>query len=121
SSDGDIGWFVRRDAPMLHASVDRFARTYHDPENLDADFQRVYRRLDRVHSPLGRQDLQRLEKVRPVLQKHAEQTGLDWLMLAALAFKESTLNPAARGAGGATGLMQITPAAARSVGVGNVQ
>ena len=106
---------------MLHASVDRFARTYHDPENLDADFQRVYRRLYRVHSPLGRQDLQRLEKVRPVLQKHAEQTGLDWLMLAALAFKESTLNPAARGAGGATGLMQITPAAARSVGVGNVQ
>ncbi|WP_277052566.1 transglycosylase SLT domain-containing protein [Zestomonas thermotolerans] len=121
SSDGDISWFVRRDAPMLHASVDRFARTYHDPENLDADFQRVYRRLYRVHSPLGRQDLQRLEKVRPVLQKHAEQTGLDWLMLAALAFKESTLNPAARGAGGATGLMQITPAAARSVGVGNVQ
>ncbi|CAD5108751.1 MltF family protein [Zestomonas carbonaria] len=121
SSEGGMSWFVRRDAPMLRASIDRFRKTYHAPDNQDADFQRVYRRLYRVHTPLGRQELRRLEKVRPVLQKHAEQSGFDWLLLAALAFKESTLNPAARGAGGATGLMQITPAAARSVGVGNVQ
>src|SRR5690606_2362802 len=41
----------------------------------------------------------------------------DWLNLAALAFKESTLDPAARGASGATGLMQVTPATARAMGV----
>ncbi|MDI9730639.1 transglycosylase SLT domain-containing protein, partial [Stutzerimonas stutzeri] len=64
---------------------------------------------------------QRLEKVRPTLQRYAEQIELDWLNLAALAFKESTLNPAARGAGGATGLMQVTPATARAMGVSNVQ
>ena len=52
---------------------------------------------------------------------HGEKQELDWLQLAAVAYKESTLNPAARGASGATGLMQITPAAARSVGVGNIQ
>lgn len=45
---------------------------------------------------------------------------MDWLALAAVAYKESHLNPKARGSGGASGLMQITPAAARSVGVGNV-
>jgi membrane-bound lytic murein transglycosylase MltF len=61
-----------------------------------------------------------LEKVRPVLQRYAAQHQFDWLTLAAVAFKESTLNPAARGAGGATGLMQVTPAAARSVGVSNI-
>ncbi|MNF66473.1 Membrane-bound lytic murein transglycosylase F precursor [compost metagenome] len=43
------------------------------------------------------------------------------MSLAALAYKESSLNPTARGASGATGLMQITPGAARSVGVGNIQ
>ncbi|MGQ7958198.1 transglycosylase SLT domain-containing protein [Pseudomonas sp. SP16.1] len=119
--DGDMSWFVRPDAPMLRASIDRFFAGYQSPADQDAAFQRVYRRLYKVHSPLGRIERQRLERVRPVLQQHAERQGFDWLLLAALAFKESTLNPSARGASGATGLMQITPAAARSVGGSNIQ
>jgi len=121
ANQGDMSWFVRRDAPMLRARIDRFFQAYRSPADQDAAFQRVYRRLYKVHYPLARGDRQRLEKVRVVLQRHAERQQFDWLSLAALAFKESTLNPAARGAGGATGLMQITPAAARSVGVGNIQ
>ncbi len=117
----DMSWFVRRDAPMLRASIDRFLADYRQPADQDATFQRVYRRLYKVRNPLTGHDRQRLEKVRQVLQKHGQQQELDWLHLAAVAYKESTLNPAARGASGATGLMQITPAAARSVGVGNVQ
>ncbi|WP_439862200.1 transglycosylase SLT domain-containing protein [Pseudomonas sp. MBLB4136] len=120
ASDGDLRWFMRRDAPALAASIDRFLKSYRSPDDQDASFQRVYRRLYKVHYPLGRAERQRLEKLRPVLQRHAGEQQFDWLALAALAFKESTLNPNARGAGGATGLMQITPAAARSVGVGNI-
>ena len=120
AQDGDMRWYVRRDTPMLGASIDRFLVGYRSPDDQDAAFQRVYRRLYKVHYPLGRTERQRLEKVRPVLQRYATQHSFDWLTLAALAFKESTLNPAARGAGGATGLMQITPAAARSVGVSNI-
>jgi membrane-bound lytic murein transglycosylase MltF len=120
ASDGDMRWYLRREASMLGASLDAFLKGYRDPSDQDAAFQRVYRRLYRVQYPLGRLERQRLEKVRPVLQRYAAQHDFDWLTLAALAFKESTLNPAARGAGGATGLMQITPAAARSVGVGNI-
>ena len=120
ASDGDMRWYLRREATMLGASLDAFLKGYRDPSDQDAAFQRVYRRLYRVQYPLGRLERQRLEKVRPVLQRYAAQHDFDWLALAALAFKESTLNPVARGAGGATGLMQITPAAARSVGVGNI-
>ena len=69
-----------------------------------------------MHDPLARKDRKRLESLRTVLQKHGAAQQIDWLNLAALAFKESTFNPAARGGGGAHGLMQITPAAARRVG-----
>ncbi|TBU71606.1 lytic transglycosylase F [Pseudomonas daroniae] len=117
---GDMRWYMRRDAPLLSASVDRFLEGYRVPDDQDAAFQRVYRRLYKVHSPMGRTERQRLERVRPVLQRYAEQHDFDWLALAALAFKESTLNPSARGSSGATGLMQITPAAARSVGVTDI-
>ena len=118
---GDMSWFVRRESPMLRASIDRFIAGYRTPSDQDSAFQRFYRRSYKVRNPLSRIERQRLEKVRGVLQKHGEKQELDWLQLAAVAYKESTLNPAARGASGATGLMQITPAAARSVGVGNIQ
>ena len=119
--EGDMSWFVRRGSPMLRASIDRFLHGYRTPGDQDSAFQRIYRRSYKVRNPTARADRQRLERVRSVLQKHGDKQDLDWLQLAAVAYKESTLNPAARGASGATGLMQITPAAARSVGVGNIQ
>ncbi|WXL27974.1 transglycosylase SLT domain-containing protein [Ectopseudomonas mendocina] len=118
--EGSTHWYTRRDMPMLTASMDQFIKGYQPPDDQDANFQRVYRRLYKVHYPLGRVERQRLTRLRPVLQKHARAQNFDWLMLAALAFKESTLNPSARGASGAVGLMQITPPAARSVGVSNI-
>ncbi|MFC3607019.1 MltF family protein [Stutzerimonas tarimensis] len=116
----DMHWFFRREASMLQASADRFLRDYRSPANLDAAFERVYRRLYKVHYPLDVVGRQRLEKVRPTLQRFAEEMSFDWLGLAALAFKESTLNPAARGASGAVGLMQVMPRTAAGVGVSNI-
>ncbi len=121
SEPAAMRWFVRRDASMLHASVDKFLASYKAPSNQDVAFERVYRRLYRVHYPLAKADRQKLEKLRPVLQKHARQQGMDWLNLAALAFKESALDPAARGSGGATGLLQMTPSAAQRVGVNDIK
>ena len=113
-------WYVRRDAPMLRASVNRFLKDYRAPADQDVAFQRLYRRAYQVRNPLAVSDRKRLEAVRPTLQRYAEQSNVDWLALAAVAFKESNLDASARGAGGATGLMQITPAAARAVGVKSV-
>ena len=116
----DMAWYVRRDASTLRATIDRFLADYRAPADQDVAFQRVYRRAYKVRNPLGAADRKRLEAVRPLLQRYARQSSMDWLALAAVAYKESHLNPKARGSGGASGLMQITPAAARSVGVGNV-
>ena len=121
SEPGEEFWFVHRDASMLRASIDRFLTTYKAPSDQDVAFLRIYRRLYQVRNPLARNDRQRLEKVRTVLQKHASEQGLDWLNLAALAFKESSLEPSARSGSGPTGLMQITPSAAQRVGVNNIQ
>ena len=118
---GEEFWFVRHDAPMLRASIDRFLTTYKKPSDQDVAFLRIYRRLYQVHDPLAKAHRQRLEQLRPVLQKHADAQGIDWLNLAALAFKESALQPSSRGGGGPTGLMQITPSAAQRVGVNNIQ
>ncbi|MEB0119510.1 transglycosylase SLT domain-containing protein [Pseudomonas sp. CCI1.2] len=120
SNSGDMNWYVRRDATMLRASINRFLKQYQVPSDEDFAFEKAYRGLYQVHYPLASEDRQRLEKLRPVLQRCADEQGMDWLNLAALAFKESALDPSARGAGNATGLLQITPSAAQRVGVDNI-
>ena len=80
----DLNWYVRPDAPTLRASLDAFLEGYRAPADQDSAFQRVYRRSYKVHYPLNRADRQRLEKIRPVLQKYAAQQDFDWLALAAM-------------------------------------
>ena len=62
--------------------------------------------------PLGR-----LAKIRKVLEKYAEKYDIDWLILAALGYKESGLNPNVRSPKGAVGIMQLLPATGREVGI----
>lgn len=120
SNSGDMNWYVRHDATMLRASVDQFLKQYQEPADGTLAFEKAYRGQYQLHYPLATEDRQRLEKLRPVLQRCADQQGMDWLNLAALAFKESALDPSARGAGKATGLLQITPSAAQRVGVDDI-
>ncbi|MCJ8167812.1 transglycosylase SLT domain-containing protein [Atopomonas sediminilitoris] len=110
-------WVAPEVATGLQSQIDRFLRQYQAAPAQDQAFRQVYQRLYRVHYPLGRQDRGRIAKIKPALQKAAKETGVDWLALVAVAYKESSLNPAARGQGGATGLMQVTPVAAKAVGV----
>lgn len=121
-------WYVRRGASNLLARVDRFARNYRASADRDTNFQRLYRRMYRLHNIKGDVEMRRLKAVRPVLERVARQQNLDWSLLAAIGYKESTLNPNARGGAGAVGLMQVTPIAAKAAGVseyrsleGNVQ
>ena len=115
----DMRWFFRKGSGSLQASVDGFLKSYR-PVNQDVAFNQAYKRLYRVHQPLDAVGRQRLEKVRPTLQRYAKKHQFDWLGLAALAFKESTLNPAARGSSGGIGLMQVNPGAAKRVGVSGI-
>lgn len=120
-SPGQLRWYTRANTPLLGATVDRFVGDYQAPADQDTAFVKAYARLYKVHYPLAKADRRRLEQLRPLLQRTAREQGMDWLTLAALAFKESALNPSAKGGGGATGLLQITPSAAKRVGVANIQ
>ncbi len=66
-------------------------------------------------------DMRRLDSNYSTFQKYADLYHFDTLMLAALAYQESKLNPHAYNrAGGYVGIMQITPQAARTVGIRDI-
>lgn len=53
----------------------------------------------------------------PLMRQIAEQEGLDWRLLAAIAYQESHFDPNARSHRGAQGLMQVMTTVARDFGV----
>jgi membrane-bound lytic murein transglycosylase F len=55
-----------------------------------------------------------LPRYRPFIKDAARKYGFDWCLIAAQAYRESRLDPLARGAYDARGLMQILPSTARS-------
>ena len=59
----------------------------------------------------------RLADLLPLFEQASVQTGVDWRLLAALAYQESRWNPAARSPNGALGIMMLMPDTARSLGV----
>ena len=52
-----------------------------------------------------------------IFKKHGKKYGVDWRILASIAFQESRFNPKARGLGGAFGIMQFMPVTGRKYGV----
>ncbi len=60
-----------------------------------------------------------LPKYRPMFQNAQIATGIDWRLLAALAYQESQWNPLATSPTGVRGMMMLTEDTADELGVGN--
>lgn len=52
-----------------------------------------------------------------LFRKAGEETGLDWRLIAAVAYTESRFDPTAKSNWGAVGLMQVLPSTAKGIGV----
>jgi membrane-bound lytic murein transglycosylase MltF len=76
-------------------------------------FTRYYENTRWIQNPLSESARDRLEKYHTLFQKYANEYKFDWLLVAALAFQESRLNPKKKSPRGAVGLMQIKPSTAK--------
>lgn len=88
------------------------------------------RLLDRFYGPMESFDYvdsrkflermdQRLPRYRDAIETAAEEAGVDWRLLAAIAYQESHWDPAARSPTGVRGMMMLTTATAKRMGVKN--
>lgn len=64
-----------------------------------------------------RRILTRLPEYRPLFEKAAEQTGLDWKLIAAVGYQESHWNPKAVSPTGVKGIMMLTQATTKFLGL----
>jgi membrane-bound lytic murein transglycosylase MltF len=114
NSSGKIAWAVRKNNPDLLADLDDFLRRHRKGTKLgNVLFKRYYENTRWIQNPLSDSARDKLEKYYALFQKYAGEYDFDWLLIAALAFQESRLNPTKKSARGAVGLMQIKPSTAK--------
>ncbi|HSD11710.1 MAG TPA: transglycosylase SLT domain-containing protein [Candidatus Binatia bacterium] len=112
--------FLRGDSPELGALLTGVARRIADAERNEALYQ-IYCRYEPTAEesepvlPLAGQ----ISRYAGVLAKYAGAAGLDWRLVAALIFEESSFEETAVSTAGATGLMQLMPWIPAEVGVTN--
>ena len=80
-------------------------------------FERYFEGTEWIKNPLGPEAITEVSRYRPLFSKYADESGLDWKLVAAVAFQESGFDPYAQSAAGALGLMQVLPATAAELGI----
>lgn len=114
NTSGQIAWAVRKDNPKLLANLNEFLKSHRKGTLLgNVLFKRYYENTRWISNPLSDTAQQKLEKYHTLFQRYADEYDFDWLLIAALAFQESRLNPTKKSHRGAVGIMQIKPSTAK--------
>ncbi|MFK8041014.1 transglycosylase SLT domain-containing protein [Congregibacter sp.] len=120
---GRTAWAMRKDSPLLKASVDAFlkknrAGTLHG----NILINRYIRDFDWAANALSDEDYRRFNELQHLFQKYGEQYGIEYLFAAAQGYQESRLDQSVRSHAGAVGVMQLLPATAsdKSVGIPDI-
>lgn len=120
-----LAWATAERAPnaRLHGAMQRFLADHERSGELDLLRERFFGYLPDVHRRALTAFAERVEtqlpRIEKTLRRIAAEEGIDWRMLAAIAYQESHWNPRAVSPTGVRGMMMLTQATAREMGVAN--
>ncbi len=122
--NGKIAWAIRKNTPLLTKEINEFVKgnkkgTLHG----NMIFKRYLKSTKYVKNNLNADDRKRFNASIDFFKKYGGQYDFDWLMLAALAYQESTIDQSKRSHAGAVGVMQILPTTAKdkNVNIPNIE
>jgi membrane-bound lytic murein transglycosylase MltF len=121
-SDNDsIAWAMRKNSPQLMSATNDFIRTHKVGTAFgNAVVQRYAINSQMLKNATSPADLQRFEQTVALFRKYAAQYNVDYLLMMAEGFQESSLNQQAKSKVGAVGIMQLMPATGEQMKVGDI-
>lgn len=122
SFDQRSSWMVRKDSPILADSLNSwFEKSVSQPVYLRIikRYFEVAKGYSDVHLPTFNSNLGKgvISPYDVYFRQYGDAVGLDWRLLAAVSYQESTFNSEGSSWAGAKGLMGLMPATAASLGV----
>ena len=117
--NASLVWAIRHDSPELYKAINMFLRENRDGTKEGTPIYDRYMRTSPVYEShyAKRRDWlgitpDDLEKFITIFKKYGAQYNLDWKLLMAQAYQESTLNQSVVSRRGAVGIMQVLPSTA---------
>ena len=118
---GVLAVAMRRDNPQLLAEVNRWVAKHGKGDALRNVLERRY--LDNVKfakNAVAEPEQRKLRQVEEIFKKYGKQYNVDYLLMAAQGYQESTLDQNVKSPVGAIGVMQVMPPTGRELNVGNI-
>ncbi|MEM9397600.1 MAG: lytic transglycosylase F [Pseudomonadota bacterium] len=122
-SGGRTAWAMRKNSPLLQASVNRFIKENRAGTLIgNILIKRYVKNFDWAENSLAEDDYRRFNDLQHLFERYGERYGVDSLFAAAQGFQESRLDQSVRSAAGAVGVMQLLPATAadKHVAIDNI-
>ncbi len=108
----EISWAVRPDSFLLGESISFFKKNSYLPRDGHLGLTEYYRKKDGfLRNSLSLPALERYNSTAALFEKYGRKYTFPYLLLAALAYQESQLDPSRLGENGEAGLMGINPSA----------
>jgi len=112
-SDDRIGWAVQKNSPQFLALVNEFVKDHKEGTSFGNTL--ILRYLKDAKFAKNNTLPGEMEKYKAAVglfKKYGDEYGFDWLMIAAQAYQESTIDQSKSSPAGAYGVMQIKPSTA---------
>ncbi len=118
-----LAWMMPKDAIQLQKAVNEWFNSFANSREYELlkekyygfikifDYVDIKRFIRRIHKVLPR--------YRPIFEEAATKYGLDWTLLAAMAYQESHWNPRSKSPTGVRGIMMLTLKTARELKIYN--
>jgi membrane-bound lytic murein transglycosylase MltF len=116
-----IAWAIRKDCPLLKAELNAFLARY--PERSATRnilLQRYLKSTKFVKNAASGSERKKFQEMVRIFRKYSEKYDMDYLLMAAQGYQESQLDQDVRSKGGAVGVMQLMPATAKELQVGDI-
>jgi membrane-bound lytic murein transglycosylase MltF len=112
--NGELAWATLPSAEGLVEEMNRFLAHYEEGSLLgNLAVQKYFETEGRLAKRFAEGDQSRISDFDAIFREQAGRFGLDWRLVAAMAYQESRFDPAAHNRWGAIGLLQVKPKTAR--------
>ena len=118
---GRLAVAFRKDNPQLREAVNKWIRKHPKGDAFRNTVERRYlQSVKYVKNAAADAERRKLEAVGELFKKYGAQYNVDYLLMAAQGYQESTLDQNVKSPVGAIGVMQVMPPTGKELNVGNI-
>ena len=120
-SGGNLAVAFRKENPKLREAVNQWIRKHGKGDAFRNVIERRYlQSVKYVKNAAADAERQKLQKVGELFRKYGAQYNIDYLLMAAQGYQESTLDQNVKSPVGAIGVMQVMPPTGKELNVGDI-